>query len=144
MGRIDFFFEDVARIRVKQDFLRSVIRGIAENENRETGPVNVVFCSDAYLLQINIDFLAHDYYTDIITFDNGTAQLIAGELYISIDRIKENSLLYGVSFRMELARVVIHGILHLAGYEDKSPGDKKKMKQKEDFYLRRFDVETRY
>ncbi len=144
MGRIDFFFEDVARIRVKQDFLRSVIRGIAENENRETGPVNVVFCSDAYLLQINIDFLAHDYYTDIITFDNGTAQLIAGELYISIDRIKENSLLYGVSFRMELARVVIHGILHLAGYKDKSPGDKKKMKQKEDFYLRRFDVETRY
>lgn len=144
MGRIDFFFEDVARIRVKQDFLRSVIRGIAENEHRETGPVNVVFCSDAYLLQINIDFLAHDYYTDIITFDNGTAQLIAGELYISIDRIKENSLLYGVSFRMELARVVIHGILHLAGYKDKSPGDKKKMKQKEDFYLRRFDVETRY
>jgi rRNA maturation RNase YbeY len=144
VGRIDFFFEDVARIRVKQDFLRSVIRGIAENENRETGPVNVVFCSDAYLLQINIDFLAHDYYTDIITFDNGTAQLIAGELYISIDRIKENSLLYGVSFRMELARVVIHGILHLAGYKDKSPGDKKKMKQKEDFYLRRFDVETRY
>ena len=91
MGRIDFFFEDVARIRVKQDFLRSVIRGIAENENRETGPVNVVFCSDAYLLQINIDFLAHDYYTDIITFDNGTAQLIAGELYISIDRIKDGT-----------------------------------------------------
>ncbi len=144
MAGIRFFFAEVAVIRVKQRFLRQVIQSLAKNENRKAGEINVIFCSDEYLLKINREFLSHDFYTDIVTFDNSQEETLAGELYISLERVRENSVYYGVAFKKELARVVIHGVLHLVGYKDKRKTDKKEMVEKEDFYLRMFDIENSY
>ncbi len=144
MAGISFFFEEVAVIRVKQQFLRQAIQSLAENENKKAGEINIIFCSDEYLLKINREFLSHDFYTDIVTFDNSQGETLAGELYVSMDRVRENSASFGVTFKKELARVVIHGVLHLAGYKDKRKTDKKEMVEKEDFYLRMFDIENSY
>src|SRR6185312_7511210 len=98
--------------------------------------LNYIFCSDSYLLQINQQYLDHDTYTDIVTFDNSDiAKTITGDIFISIDRIRENASKFGVTEANEVHRVIIHGALHLLGYKDKSPADKKKMTLKEDFYL---------
>lgn len=141
---ISFFFEEVAVIRIKQQFLRQAIQSLAKNENKKAGEINIIFCSDEYLLRINREFLSHDFYTDIVTFDNSQGETLAGELYISMDRVRENSVSYGVTFKKELARVVIHGVLHLAGYKDKRKSEKLKMVEREDFYLRMFDIENSY
>jgi probable rRNA maturation factor len=98
--------------------------------------VSYIFCSDIYLLQVNQQFLNHNYFTDIITFDNSAGDgLIVGDVFISVDRIRENAAKYKVSVTDELHRVIIHGALHLVGYTDKTPADKEKMTLKEDFYL---------
>lgn len=98
--------------------------------------LSYIFCSDLYLLQVNRQFLDHDYFTDIITFDNSAGDgLIAGDIFISIDRVRENAAKFKVSVDDELHRVIIHGVLHLVGYKDKTAKDKKKMTLKEDFYL---------
>lgn len=144
MAGISFFFEEVAVIRIKQQFLRQAIQSLAKNENKKAGEINIIFCSDEYLLRINREFLSHDFYTDIVTFDNSQGETLAGELYISMDRVRENSVSYGVTFKKELARVVIHGVLHLAGYKDKRKSEKLKMVEREDFYLRMFDIENSY
>jgi rRNA maturation RNase YbeY len=104
-------------------------------ECKEIGNISVIFLSDDELLAINKQFLKHNYYTDIITFDYTKNNVISGELYLSIDRIKENALTFKVSTDEELRRVILHGILHLCGYKDKSSKDLKKMRKKEDYYL---------
>jgi probable rRNA maturation factor len=104
-------------------------------EKRLPGPISFNFCSDEYLLGINKQYLNHNYYTDIITFDFCEGMSISGDIYISIERIKENAKNEHKTFSNELRRVIIHGILHLCGYKDKKPADTRQMRQKEDYYL---------
>lgn len=105
------------------------------NENTKLGNINYIFCSDEQLLKINIKYLNHDFYTDIITFDYRENDIISGDIFISIDRIKENSNINKSNFEEELNRVLVHGILHIIGYKDKSIEDSKLMREKENYYL---------
>ena len=106
---------------------------LVESDGFSLDEVNFIFCSDNYLLQINISYLQHDYFTDIITFDNSDLpDVIEGDIFISIDRVSENSQLVQTSFQHELLRVVIHGILHLMGYDDKDDFSKNTMRKMED------------
>ncbi len=114
------------------------IRKSAEKEGKQLGDISYVFCSDDYLLDINQRFLEHDYYTDIITFDYSEGNIISGDLMISIDRVKDNASQLELPFEDELRRVMIHGILHLCGYKDKTEEEEKLMREKENFYLKLF------
>lgn len=112
------------------------IKFVIQKEKKSLGKINFVFCNDAYLLQINQDYLNHNSYTDIITFDSSeTKDLIEGEIYISIERIQENSVSFQAAFDDELHRVIIHGVLHLVGYSDKTDAKRLRMRRKEDAYL---------
>ena len=117
--------------------LKSFIRQLFEREGKSILSLDIIFCSDEYLLDINNKHLQHDYYTDIITFDlsDPNSTQTTGELYISIDRVKENALSLQTKFSIELLRVVFHGALHLCGFKDKTPTDIKLMREKEDEYL---------
>lgn len=106
-----------------------------KKEKKVPGELNFIFCSDKYLLKINREYLNHDFYTDIITFDYTQKNLVSGDIYISIDRVKENAATYRVSFQNELLRVIIHGVLHLCGYKDKTKAHARLMGEKEDYYL---------
>lgn len=106
-----------------------------KKEKKIPGEIAIVFCSDDYLLGINRKYLKHNYLTDIITFQNIDNQLVNGDLIISVDRVAENAANLKIDFKDELHRVIIHGILHLCGYKDKSPAHKKQMTTKEDYYL---------
>lgn len=120
--------------------LQAFISSVFKREKRNLLELNYIFCSDEYLLQINKDFLGHDYYTDIITFDlSDQNQAIRGEIYISVDRVKENAQIHKTSFRNEVLRVVFHGALHLCGYKDKKKSEIAEMRQKEEYYLRLFE-----
>lgn len=120
-----------------------------QEEKKITGEINYIFCNDKYLLAINKSFLNHNTLTDIITFpieamENNSAikaktKQINGEIYISIERVKENAKVYRIPLQNELCRVLIHGVLHLCGYGDKSPAQAKKMRVKEDYYLSRLN-----
>tara|TARA_B100001115_G_scaffold175426_1_gene161463 strand:+ start:670 stop:1089 length:420 start_codon:yes stop_codon:yes gene_type:complete len=105
------------------------------NESKRAGELCFIFCTDEYLLEKNIQFLDHDTYTDIITFDYCEGDIINGDIFVSVERVTENANAYGVNFEDELDRVLIHGILHLAGYQDKSREEVNTMREKEDFYL---------
>ncbi|MFZ5553922.1 MAG: rRNA maturation RNase YbeY [Bacteroidota bacterium] len=106
-----------------------------KKEKQKPGELAIVFCSDNYLLETNRKYLNHNYLTDIITFQNTENQSVSGDLLISIDRVKENAEKLKLKFSDELHRVIIHGVLHLCGYKDKSPAHKKQMTKKEDYYL---------
>ena len=108
---------------------------IAKTKNK-TGEISFVFCSDEYLLKINKKYLNHDTYTDIITFDYSTKENISGDILISVDRVKENAEKFSKSFEEELHRVIIHGILHLLGYKDKTKAEKEEMTKQEDACLK--------
>lgn len=108
---------------------------VAESESKKIVQLNYIFCDDEYLLDINKRYLDHDYYTDIITFPYQEGKLLEGDLFISLDRIKENALQYSNSFDTELRRVMVHGLLHLMGYTDKTNEDLLKMRERENFYL---------
>jgi probable rRNA maturation factor len=133
---INFFSEDISyNLKQKEKVRRWIVRSI-ENEDRKLKELNFIFCSDSYLLDLNKKFLRHSTYTDIITFDNGEDNgPIQGDIFISIERVSENSLKYGINRIDELHRVLIHGILHLCGYKDKSKADKQTMRSKENYYL---------
>jgi len=135
MGMINFFFEDTKKVDFKRRKLKENIHFLLKNEGFICQEINIILCTDEYLLALNERFLKHDYYTDIITFDNSQGNLITGELYISLDRVKENAVKFNVKVEIELYRVIIHGVLHLAGYKDKSSLEKKLMTEKEDYYL---------
>lgn len=136
MPAINFFEEDIAYTLKQKTAVRNWVTETIQAEGFKLKELNYIFCSDSYLLQINQQYLDHDTYTDIVTFDNSDiAKTITGDIFISIDRIRENASKFGVTEANELHRVIIHGALHLLGYKDKSPADKKKMTLKEDFYL---------
>ena len=108
---------------------------VAESEVKRLGDISIIFCSDPYILDINQRYLQHDYFTDIITFDYCEGKVLSGDLFISIDTVRENATEYGASFEEELNRVMVHGLLHLIGYDDHTPAEQQEMRGKEDYYL---------
>lgn len=136
MPQITFFEEDIQYKLKDKTKVRQWIKDTITAEGYQLDELTYIFCSDAYLLQINQQYLNHDTYTDIVTFDNSTEnKTITGDIFISIDRIKENAAKFNQTVTNELHRVIIHGTLHLLGYKDKKPAEKKKMTEMEDKYL---------
>ena len=130
-----YFFKSDIRFRFFRstqvsDWVKSIIR----KEGKKCGELSIVFCSDDYLLDLNRRFLKHDYLTDVITFPSGE-KFISGEIYISVDRVRENAAATGIGLQHELRRVIIHGVLHLLGYTDASKVQKTAMRLKEDACL---------
>lgn len=111
------------------------IKATIEEENCKEGEINYIFCDDEYLHKLNVEFLDHDTLTDIISFDYSVGNELHGDVYISVDRVRENAKEYVVSAKLEMNRVIIHGILHYCGYKDKTANDAEVMRSKEDFYL---------
>lgn len=132
---INFNFEDVKFELPDSDSLVSWVDFAIKNEGYSTGNITYVFCSDEYLLNMNKHFLNHDYYTDIITFDYVKDNIASGDLFISYDRIKDNARSFNVSCETELLRVMIHGVLHLIGYDDLTDEDEAEIHKMEDFYI---------
>lgn len=139
MNNIQLFYEDIPSLKINDTLLDNYINTLISKELCKKGDISIIFCSDAYLLEINKQYLNHNYYTDIVTFDYGENSVISGDLFISVDRIIENAENFNVTFKEELFRVVFHGVLHLVGYNDKSAEEQKEMRQKEDFYLGEVD-----
>ncbi len=111
------------------------IQNTLKNEGFEEGDINYIFCDDAYLHKLNVEFLKHDTLTDIISFDYVMGKLVSGDIFISVERVYDNAKDLGIDFNTELSRVMIHGILHYCGYKDKQEDDIKMMRSKEDFYI---------
>ena len=126
-----FFFYKFSLSDRTKDWLINLIT----NEGKKAGEINYIFCDDEYLLKVNQDFLQHDYYTDVITFDYVKGKTIAGDIFVSLPRISENAETHSKDFNVELHRVLAHGILHLCGYKDKTDDEVKEMRNKEDYYL---------
>jgi len=118
-----------------QDIIKEWISNVILSENFKEGDINYVFCDDEYLHKLNLEFLSHDTLTDIISFDYSLGKIIHGDVFVSIDRVKENAQIFSTLFLSELNRVLVHGVLHYCGYKDKTEEDKKTMRSKEDFYL---------
>ena len=137
MSNIKFFYQSPLPVFKHRTALKSFLLDAAATNNRPISSLNIIFCTDEYLLSINQDFLSHDYYTDIVTFDLSptTAHPIEGELYISIDRVKENAITHNDTFIKELHRIIFHGVLHLLGFKDKDVSDQILMRDKEDEFL---------
>lgn len=135
-----FFEEDIKFPLTDKNKHKRWLKGIAANEGFVIEELNYIFCSDEYLLQINQEYLKHNTYTDIITFDNSDSdKVIISDIFISIDRVKENAIKENTAFENELLRVMSHGLLHLMGYKDKKPEDKLKMRDLEDQSIRLFN-----
>jgi rRNA maturation RNase YbeY len=136
MGTIHFFYEDIS-FKVKNPRkLKTWISIAVTKEKSSVKEVNYIFCSDSYLLTLNQDYLNHNTYTDIITFDNSESRKnVEGDIFISIDRVRDNASRFNVSFEQELHRVMIHGVLHLLGYKDKTSSQKSLMRKKEEACL---------
>lgn len=108
---------------------------VVDEEQKKTDQLVYIFCDDKYLHKLNVQFLNHDTYTDVITFDESLGNQLSGEIYISVERVKENASSFGVSFEEELHRVMVHGLLHLCGYKDKTEEETLEMRRKENYYL---------
>jgi probable rRNA maturation factor len=138
---IHFHSEDVDFHLVNDKKTIKWIKDSIKNEAKTVGEISYIFCSDEYLHKMNLEYLNHDTFTDIITFDYTEENIVSGDIFISIDRVKENATKFNTSinsvqaFEGELSRVIIHGVLHLMGYKDKSAQEKEQMRSKEDFYL---------
>jgi rRNA maturation RNase YbeY len=133
---IQFFFLQHKVSLNNRTALKQFIQSIFITEKKKLAGLTYIFCSDEYLLDINKTHLQHNYYTDIITFDlSETSVLITGEIYISTDRVRDNAIKLGVSFKEEIHRVIFHGALHLCGYKDKTPRHVREMRAAEDSYL---------
>ena len=133
---ISYFAEETPFVLKGRQRNNRWLRLVAESEIRRIGDINIIFCSDHYLLDVNRRFLGHDYFTDIITFDYCEGEKLSGDLFISVDTVKDNALEYGAeSFEQELARVMVHGLLHLIGYDDHTPEEQRTMRAKENYYL---------
>ncbi len=139
-GTIHLFFDNVTCDLRDRNGLKSFIRYLFSKEKKELESLNYVFCDDQYLLNINKRYLHRNEYTDIITFDlSRSSGKISGEIYISINRVRENAIVFNSPFQRELRRVMFHGALHLCGYADKTRAEKKRMREKEDAYLNSFE-----
>jgi len=140
---VEVFFEDIEEVPgVNPEFLFAWYLNVCEVEGKKLGDLSIIFCSDEHLLQMNKEYLQHDYYTDIITFDYSEDSLVSGDLFISVDRVQDNADEFDVLFQDELHRVCVHGLLHLCGYKDKSDEDEALMRLKENemLVLREFHV----
>jgi rRNA maturation RNase YbeY len=124
----DFKLED--ELKISQWISETIVE-----EKCKEGEINYIFCNDDYLHKINLDFLNHDTFTDIISFDYSVGKELHGDIYISVNRVQENSSIFQVSMKDEMSRVMIHGILHYCGLKDKSKEEEKEMRLKEDYYL---------
>ncbi len=134
---IQFFFENIDEIPISTATI-SWLEDVIKTENKKLGEINYILCDDEYLLKVNQDFLDHDYYTDIITFDYVKGKTISGDIFVSLPRISDNAKTLVRDFNSEFHRVLAHGILHLMGYKDKTEEEITVMRQKEDFYLNFF------
>ena len=134
-SKVYFFYEKGGFSLTQRENLKVFIEDLFKKEKKSLLSLNYIFCSDKRLLEINNQYLKHNYYTDIITFDLSESKETIGEIYISIDRVKDNAKINGTSFKSELHRVVFHGALHLCGYGDKKPSEKTLMTEKENKYL---------
>lgn len=133
---IQFFSEEVDFSLDDENLIRDWILNVMRSESHVAGVINVIFCNDAYLLDLNQRFLERDTLTDVIAFDYGEeGDEVSGDIFISIERVSENALSLGLPTLLEVHRVIIHGILHLCGYQDSGAGEKAKMRSKEDKYL---------
>lgn len=137
---VAFYFEDTDFKLRHKTRIKEWLRLVAESEVFTLGNISIIFCSDNYILDINQKYLQHDYFTDIITFDYSEGGRISGDLFISVDSVRENSVEYGTEFEDELHRVIVHGILHLIGYDDHTEDEIKTMRSKEDYYLSLFEL----
>jgi rRNA maturation RNase YbeY len=132
---VSYFTEDIT-FNFKEKRLNSRwLKFVAESESKRLGDISIIFCSDNYILDVNIKYLQHDYFTDIITFDYCEGKKLSGDLFISIDSVRENASFYKTEFAQELNRVIVHGLLHLIGYDDHTPEDVAVMRAKENYYL---------
>lgn len=138
--RVIFRYAD-RQLRLEgKTFLKAFIEAVFKKEKVPLASITYIFCSDAFLLKMNRDFLQHDYYTDIITFGlSGKGEPVEAEVYISLDRVKDNAGTLGTTYRQEILRVIFHGALHLCGYKDKKKSEIALMRNKEDQYLRLFE-----
>lgn len=137
---VTYFFEDTDFKLKNKTKIKKWLKLVAESEVFSLGAVSVIFCSDNYILDINQRFLQHDYFTDIITFDYSEGEKISGDLFISVDSVRENSIEYETEFEEELHRVIVHGVLHLIGYDDHTDEDIRTMRSKENYYLSLYDL----
>lgn len=141
MAKVFFHYIDAPFSFKHKKFTKLYLEALFQKEQKIVERIDYLFCSDTYLLKMNRQFLSHDYYTDVITFDlSETKEIIKGEIYISVERVKENAKNLNVPFEKELKRVLFHGALHLCGYKDKTKREIKAMRNKEDFYLMMFHV----
>ena len=132
---VSYYTEDIQFSFKEKRLTSRWLKFVAESEAKRLGDIAVIFCSDNYILDVNIKYLQHDYYTDIITFDYCEGNRLSGDLFISIDSVRENAAFYGTEFADELNRVIVHGVLHLIGYDDHTEEDIAEMRAKENYYL---------
>ena len=134
---IRYFTEDIDFAFKGKSVHSAWLKAVSEEEGRRPGQISVIFCSDPYLLEINRKYLGHDYYTDIITFDYSEGDTISGDLFISVDTVRTNAEYYSADFKDELDRVIVHGVLHLIGYDDHTDEQSAEMRARENHYLER-------
>lgn len=139
MRELEIFYEEIQPLKLQNKQVKNYINELLNSELKQFGVISIIFCSDNYLLDINVNYLNHNYFTDIITFNYVEGSVISGDLFISVERVKENAVDYNIPWIKELYRVVFHGVLHLVGYNDKSEEEKKLMREKEDYYLKTVD-----
>jgi metalloprotein, YbeY/UPF0054 family len=128
---IQYYTENVATPSIKKKEVNEWIKKVAELQGKKVGEISYIFCDDEKILEVNNQYLQHDYYTDIITFDYTAGNKISGDIFISLDTVKSNSKQFGTDYIEELHRIIIHGILHLCGIEDKTEEARKNMTEKE-------------
>jgi rRNA maturation RNase YbeY len=137
------FYDDVNfRLRGWRKAVR-IFNKIVGSENKIAGELNFVVTNDTEIKKINSEFLQHNYFTDVIAFDNGSHNVVSGEIYLSIDTVKINALNYNVGLNSEVLRVMIHGLLHLCGYSDDTAEKKNRMREKENFWIAEFENENK-
>ena len=137
---INFFSENNFELEQKENY-ENWLRNVLISEEKKEGEINYIFCDDDYLHEINVKYLNHDDYTDIISFDNALGNILHGDIFISTERVAENAEKFQVSFQKELKRVIAHGLLHFCGYKDKTDDDAQLMRKKEDEKIKMFHVE---
>lgn len=132
---VNYCLQDIKFLYNRKRSTRRWLNEVAAAESTSLGDINIIFCSDAYILEINKKYIGHDYYTDIITFDYCIGSILSGDLFISIDTVRDNASFYNSTFDEELHRVIVHGILHLIGYDDKTDNERSVMRSMENRYL---------